>query len=265
MISSFSNNIDKCIGYICYPESVNKNKYISLLKAWSLDNRNELCYVFEDVYNYNSSTKRKGFSIMIDYLKNDMNMLNKSISNVVIVNGIHIDHNDNDSFNLMMISLNMLNYNVVLLAQSYELIEDECRLFDIQINNSVINVRIDKSIINSYVDNPIKHRHDRILGYGAGINKFNIDKNESEIVISIFKMYIRFQNLKHICNYLKDNKIVSYLGIEYNSTMIKKILENKHYINNISPIISKELFEHVQSLRSINKLSYKNRHINLKR
>ena len=78
-------------------------------------------------------------------------------------------------------------------------------------------------------------------------------------------MYIRFQNLKHICNYLKDNKIVSYLGIEYNSTMIKKILENKHYINNISPIISKELFEHVQSLRSINKLSYKNRHINLKR
>ena len=92
----------------------------------------------------------------------------------------------------------------------------------------------------------------RIIPYGYMITngKLQINQQEKEIVIEIFKRYANGESYSLIAEWLTKSKIV-YIGnkTDWNKNIIARILQNKNYIGNekYPSILSKELYADVKT------------------
>lgn len=97
------------------------------------------------------------------------------------------------------------------------------------------------------------------LGYKIGSNrKYEIDPVGAKVVKMIFIMYSEGKSATQIVNHLNEKGYKTSKGNKFNKNSLARILRNKRYIgiythddvvleNAIPPIISKDLFEKVQS------------------
>lgn len=106
-----------------------------------------------------------------------------------------------------------------------------------------------------------------VLGYKIGENrKYEIEPVGAKAVQAIFTMYAEGKSQNEIVNYLNEQGFKTSRGNNFNKNSLSRILRNDKYIgvyryddvvikDAVPPIISKELFEKVQSLFKHNYLS----------
>lgn len=99
-----------------------------------------------------------------------------------------------------------------------------------------------------------------VLGYKIGENrKYEIEPVGAKTVQAIFTMYAEGKSQNEIVNYLNEQGFKTSRGNDFNKNSLSRILRNDKYIgvyryddvvieDAVPPIISKELFEKVQSL-----------------
>lgn len=97
------------------------------------------------------------------------------------------------------------------------------------------------------------------LGYNkTDDNHLIINEREAKIVKTIFDMYLKKHSIPSICSFLNSKGYLSKRGGKFSYAVIRRILSNKKYIgimewndivieNAIPPIITKEIFDKVQS------------------